>query len=221
MFPGPTKIKKWMLRLSGCLLCIALLQTAYFACIWQTATPVPSISKADLIIVFPGGTNRIAEGHSLAKEGYAPNLLIIGQTERSFKKLVDRLGALPSVNLIANDNSRSTFEDANIAKRIICSNRFRSVVLVTSSYHMPRSLFLLKTFLLDADLNVDLQYYPVEPSAVGDYSQDLRIYVNEMIKFWGSTAEMAGWKITHTLLRDSPFFAGIGHFVTSRLLFKV
>jgi uncharacterized SAM-binding protein YcdF (DUF218 family) len=124
-------MKKLMIGLAGCIICVTLLQTAFFAWIWNSAAP---IHKAGLIIVFPGDQDRLVEGHALAKAGFADNLLIIGQTEKSFPKLVQQLGALPAINLIANGKSKSTFEDINIAKRIIRENRFQSVLLVTSSY---------------------------------------------------------------------------------------
>lgn len=142
----------------------------------------------------------------MAKAGYADNLLIVGQTEESFPKLVQKLGGLPDVNLIANGKSRSTFEDVNIAKKIIHENRFQSVVLVTSSYHIPRALFLLRAFLLDTGFKIELQYYPVEPRAIRDHSKIIRFYCNEMIKLWGSAAEMIGCQVTDSLLRNSPFF---------------
>lgn len=210
-------IKRISIGIAGCIICVAVLQAGFFAWIWTSAKP---LHKADVIIVFPGDEERTIKGHALARDGYADNLLIIGQTEKSFPELVRKLGALPSVNLIANGKSRSTFEDINLAQRIIRERGFKSVVLVTATYHMPRTLFLFKAFL-DADLSVDLQYYPVELKDMDDRHKEFQLYCNEMIKFWGSTAEMIGYRMTNTLLRDSPFFAGIGRFVKKTLLFQV
>lgn len=219
MSPKTTTIKKLIKGLASCILCVTLLQTAFFIWIWNSAAP---IHKADLIVVFPGDEERIVEGHALARAGYADNLLIVGQTKKSIPNLVKQFGALPAVNLIANGTSRSTFEDVNIARKIIREEGFRSVVLVTSSYHMPRALLLFKTFMLDdTELKVELQYHPVEPGILRDHSRKVRIYCNEMIKLWGSAAEMAGCRITDSLLRDSPFFAKVGQFAKNRLLFKV
>jgi len=83
---------------------------------------------------------------------------------------------------------------------------------------MPRVLFLLKASLLDADFKVDLQYYPV---SIRDHSKAKRLYFNELIKFWGSTVEMIGYRITEDLLRDSPFFVKVRQFVKNRLLFQI
>jgi len=204
-----------MIGLAGCIVCVLLLQAAFFVRIWNSSS---SLHKADLIVVFPGDQERIVEGHALAKAGYADNLLVIGQTEKSFAKLVQKLGALPAVNLLPNSKSRSTFEDVNIARQIIFEKRLKSVILVTSSYHMPRVLFLLKASLLDADFKVDLQYYPV---SIRDHSKAKRLYFNELIKFWGSTVEMIGYRITEDLLRDSPFFVKVRQFVKNRLLFQI
>lgn len=198
-----------------------LLQTAFFAWIWNSTSSIHKadmIDKADLIVVFPGAQDRIIKGHALAKAGYADNLLIIGQTTVSYPTLMQRFGGLPAVNLIANSRSRSTFEDVNIAQQIIREKRFQSVVLVTSTYHMPRVLFLFKTFFWATGIKVDLRYYPVE---LRDEYKKNRLYFNEMVKFWGSTSEMIGYLVTDTLLRNFPFFDKVGQFIKNRLLFQV
>jgi uncharacterized SAM-binding protein YcdF (DUF218 family) len=48
---------------------------------------------------------------------------------------------------IQEDQATTTFENALYTSRIIKAHRYQSVILVTSDYHMPRSLALLQLFL--------------------------------------------------------------------------
>lgn len=204
-----------MISLTVCALCLMMLQMAFFAWIWNSSGPI-HMHKADLIVVFPGEQDRIVEGHGLARAGNSDNLLIIGQTKNSITKQVKQFGDdSPSVKLVTSKQSRSTFEDVIVARQIILENHFKSVVLVTSSYHMPRVLFLFKTILMASGIKVELQYYPVE---LRDNSNTKRFCFNEIIKFWGSLVEMLGYQLTGDLLRDIPLWGKVGHFVKYRFL---
>lgn len=211
-----TIIKKIVLVLTGGSIILALMQVIIFTWIWNTADP---IKKVDVIIVFPGEQERIVEGYALAKAGYADNLLIIGQTEESYSKLLRQHGLLPNVRLLASAKSRSTFEDVIIAQKIILENRFDSALLVTSSYHMPRTLLLFKMSLLHSGANVELLTHQVEPQATRHLFRKIHFCYSEMIKLWGSTAEMIVYRLTCTELRDAPFFAEAGEFAKKFLLF--
>ena len=216
MTDGKRIIRKLLFAIAGGICSLALLQIMVFTWMWHTTAP---ITKADVIIVFPGDIERIFKGLALAKAGYASNLLVIGQTKESYP-LWRMFGELPDVRMLANRKSRSTFEDIVIARQIVQENDFHSALLVTSFYHMPRSLLLFKMFMIDSGVNVETQYCPVEHQGMRQISRMLMCY-NETVKLWGSMFEMIGYKATGRLLRDSPVFVNIADFAKKILLFKV
>lgn len=212
------KMTKFLIIPIGIILLVALLQAGYFIKLTKGNTP---IRKADLIVVFPGDPERIAAGHTLAKAGYAPNLSVVNWSQAQFQKQMQRYGDLPAIQLITGGKSRSTFEDVYNAKQIISQHNYHSIVLVTSSYHLPRALFLLKTSLLGSGLKVDVQHYPVAMREKLNSPKAIKLFCNEIIKLWGSTAEMVGCRITDSLLLDSPGFFKIRQFIKTRFLFQV
>ena len=85
---------------------------------------------------------------------------------------------------------------------MIRSHELQSVLLVTDSYHMPRSYMLLKLELMGSDVAVRPR--PVEGGCFGRNPlawsglQKKRVY-NEMIELWGSVAEMVHHSLTGRL----------------------
>lgn len=197
-----------------------MLQALVFTWLWlsfSSGKVVPPARINDLIVVFPGDKERVREGHALAREGFSHNLLIIGQTRKNYERMLEQWGDLPGVGLIENGKSRSTFEDVYIARKIIEENRFHSVMLVTSGYHMPRVLFLASIYFAGMDAEIDLRYYPVE---LAERTGEWRNYCNELIKFWGSAVEMLGYMVTDNLLLDLPLFSDVKKFLKQRLYLR-
>jgi len=226
---------------------VVLLQAAYFSLIVPRNN---NIEKADLIAVFSGEKERITVGFQLAKQGYAPNFVITGFSKDHFKYYFKEYGDLPlSVEPIINGKSNTTFEDALATKRILQKGKFKSVILVTSTYHLPRAYFLLRTLLLGT--NVTIQRYGVDKKEVlgagaklttegsvinvsanikGRKAQDieqttqplnLKIACNEMIKFWASLGEMTGYRVSGKLLTEIPFCLRMKTFLKSKILFQI
>ncbi|MDD2540711.1 MAG: hypothetical protein PHH28_06665, partial [Desulfuromonadaceae bacterium] len=84
---------------------------------------------------------------------------------------------------------------------------FKATGKVTSAWHVPRSSFLLKCFLLGSGVTV--RVVPVEDpriNAVPSEAWKLRakLAFNEGVKSWGSTAEITWSIFTGCLLRDVP-----------------
>ena len=177
---------------------IVLIQAVYFYYILSSNS---SLEKADLIVVFPGESERIEAGYQLARSEYAPNFLIAGTTEKNVESNRKNNRLPSSVRQVFAGTTRSTFEDALCTKNIVDRYRFRSIILVTSSYHLPRAYFLLRIFLTGSQVKV--QTYKV--AHVYDNSLDhrnLRKICNEMLKFWTGIAEMTSYKITGSLLSE-------------------
>lgn len=112
------------------------------------ATP-PKTTKADAIIVLTGGVGRIEAGLNLWAEGLAPELLITGvnkdikkadilQTTKSSKK------KLPQCCMTLGYKAQTTVGNAQEIKEWVQEKNLKSIHLVTSGYHLPRSMMEIK-----------------------------------------------------------------------------
>jgi uncharacterized SAM-binding protein YcdF (DUF218 family) len=224
---------------------IIIVQAAYFLTVGPENT---IIEKADLIVVFPSENERIAAGLQLAEEGYAPNFTVAGISKESLKFCLKKYKDLPaSVKPLISQRSNTTFEDALVTRQILQKHRFKSVILVTSMYHLPRAYFLLR--VLTSGMNVKIDRYGVdkklrllaaaklkpEGSGINVNANEKgpqeahkkqraktlkrKLLYNEMIKFWTSLGEMASYTVTGRLLTDSPFYLKTRKFLKAKVLF--
>ncbi len=102
-----------------------------------------STQKTDAIIVLTGGRNRIAEGAKLLKRGLAQKLFISGVDENSSLQAIEKINDLDfekKQQVYIGKKAMDTVGNANEAKEWIMQNNINSIRLVTSNYHMPRSL---------------------------------------------------------------------------------
>lgn len=147
----------------------------------------PPAAGADAIFVLTGGENRIAEGYRAWREGKGRYLFILGagRDARLEQVLPGRpvLGPREREQVRLEDWSRNTFENAISAKSFVMMNGYRSVILVTSDYHMPRALRAFLT-VLPADVAVSVlpvrtagKWGPATPRTV-------RLFLVEGWKYW-------------------------------------
>jgi len=153
----------------------------------------PELKKSDIIAILPAAEDRIKTGYELGKSGYAPNITIVGVSAHE-QMAGSRYRGFPSnVRRIFTDESRSTFEDALNIKNIAKKYDFKSVTLVTSSYHMPRAYFLLQILLTGSDVKVQRCGTTKDHAASSNWTHILagsKTVLIEIIKFWGSCFEM-------------------------------
>jgi uncharacterized SAM-binding protein YcdF (DUF218 family) len=230
------KTCKYLSVLLCILLVVIIVQGAYFL----TAGPENTIiEKADLIVVFPAENERVAAGLLLAKEGYAPNFTVAGITKENLRLYLKKYKYLPaSVKPLVSPGSNTTFEDALITRQILQEHKFKSVILVTSTYHLPRAYFLLR--VLTSDMNVRIHRYGVDkkqrlltasklkPEGSKEVHKEQRaktlkqkLLYNEMIKFWTSLGEMTSYTVTGKLLSDSPLCLKTRNFLKANVLATV
>jgi uncharacterized SAM-binding protein YcdF (DUF218 family) len=102
------------------------------------------IDKAQGIVVLTGGSQRLADGLSLLSQGYGQRLLISGVNQRTGREEIARTSGPPSgvlgccVDL--GKGARNTIGNAIEARRWAKANGFDSLLIVTSNYHMPRTI---------------------------------------------------------------------------------
>lgn len=98
------------------------------------------LKPADVIIVLSGDSEREAYAAELYRQGLAPKIIIssCGSAARQLAKRAISLG-VSEQDIILDENSNSTYENAVNSKKIVLARKFKSAIVVTSPYHMRRS----------------------------------------------------------------------------------
>ena len=110
-----------------------------------------NLAKADGIVVLTGGKNRISTAISLLQENKGSRLLISGVHPDAGRKSIARianvnrdiLDCCVDIDHLAMDTKGNASQTANWAAK----NNFSKLIVVTSNYHMPRSLLELRTLM--------------------------------------------------------------------------
>lgn len=128
--------------------------------------PATSNRVADGIVALTGGEERIAEAVKLLADGRARRLLITGvnpsTTKPELVSLNPRSATLFNCCVDLDKKALDTRDNATETTHWVRQRGFRSLIVVTSSYHMPRSLIELRQAMPD----VDLIPYAVAPPAL-------------------------------------------------------
>jgi uncharacterized SAM-binding protein YcdF (DUF218 family) len=108
-------------------------------------------ARADGIVALTGGAQRIGDAIDLLAKGYGTRLLITGVNERTSRDEIARLNPgqrrLVDCCVDLDHRARNTVGNAAETRRWVESNDFRSLIVVTSNYHMPRTLLELDNAL--------------------------------------------------------------------------
>ncbi len=105
--------------------------------------------KADAIVVLTGGRGRIEEGLRLYGEKKSRWLLLIG-VDPSVQKgdlIKGGYGEKHGEGIVLEKVSRNTLENAFYSRDLIIRKDIRSVILITSRYHMKRATLIFRNLL--------------------------------------------------------------------------
>ena len=122
---------------------------------------LPDETLADAVVVLTGAKGRLDEGLQLLKDGHAESLFISGVGEgvklhelAAVSKVQADEGWLEQVardgQVMLGRRARSTIGNAEEVVTWMREKHYHSMLLVTSFYHMPRSMFELRTAMPDA-----------------------------------------------------------------------
>jgi uncharacterized SAM-binding protein YcdF (DUF218 family) len=121
----------------------------------------PADPRAEGIVVLTGGTARIDGALALLAEGRAARLLISGVNPTVSRETIAAMvpeELRPMLDCCVDlDHARDTIENASSAGEWTIAQGFTSLIVVTSDYHMPRSIAELR----DAMPGVTLVAFPV------------------------------------------------------------
>jgi uncharacterized SAM-binding protein YcdF (DUF218 family) len=167
--------------------CAALFGFAVFAANLAREEPVDP-PPADGIVALTGGAHRIADAARLLSQGRGTRLLVTGVHPGNGRDDVARLmGVTGSVvaccvdiDYAALDTEGNAVETARWAR----ANGYRSLIVVTSTYHMPRTLMLLS----DQLPGVELHAFPVVSGAMRfdrwwEHPGTVRLLAGEYVKY--------------------------------------
>src|SRR6266852_2338125 len=167
---------------------------------------------ADGIVVLTGGSSRVSDAMELLAAGYGKRLLISGVHPTSGASDISR--SLPESQSLFNccvdlDYSAvNTRSNAAETRRWVHARGFRSLIVVTSNYHMPRAIVELSHAMPDIAL--------IPFAVVGDKWRDepwwtsgatLRLLLSEYVKYVAAEVRVrlaaAGLELTPELA-DQP-----------------
>lgn len=155
-----------ILRLAGLVLAIGAVYVAGFLLFVETlpsTDPIPP--RADGIVALTGGDARLDAAVSLLEHRAAKRLLITGVFQTTTKEELGRIfhgGRRFACCADIDYSAEDTHDNAEQAAEWAARHDYRSIIVVTASYHMPRSLTEFGSVMP----NVRLVPYPVEPSTV-------------------------------------------------------
>ncbi|ANL67468.1 YdcF-like protein [Rhizobium phaseoli] len=146
----------------GCVLAIALLFGGFLRFADSVTTLKPPVEpKADAIVVLTGGYQRIDQAVELLQKGAGKRLLISGvhptTTPAQIRKMTQGSANLFSCCVDIGHDALDTIGNAEETSNWIHAKGYRSVLVVTNNYHMPRSLAELSY----VDPDIEFIPYPV------------------------------------------------------------
>lgn len=142
------------------------------------------LQHTDVIIILSGDKERLPYGVKLYKSNYSDKIILSGSDPSSKEKSI-KLGA-NSKDIILENKSTTTYENALFSRNIMIQNNFTSAIVVSSPYHMRRVSWLFgREFKND---NITLLYSPVDnswfkPEKWWTNERERQIVINEYAKF--------------------------------------
>lgn len=120
-----------------------------------------NIKKVDVIVVLTGGDGRIDTAVDLYENRFGSTLVLSGVHKNATLTSIlgSKYNTISTSNILIDRKSKNTFENAVETKKLLANHRVKSIMIVTSKYHMVRSKYL---FLKHGTSGVEYQYYSVD-----------------------------------------------------------
>ncbi|SCW90198.1 YdcF family protein [Ancylobacter rudongensis] len=161
---------------------------------------------ADGIVVLTGGSERIVDATNLLLEGRGKRLLITGvhpdttldEIVRTVPATREALECCVELGRSALNTQGNAIETGEWAR----ANHFRSLLVVTSAWHMPRALVELRR----TTAGITLVPYPVVPRRTEGSGPtplaSLRLLAVEYVKFLAASLGVRAWPAVTSQLRE-------------------
>jgi len=112
--------------------------------------PVTETTKADVVMVFTGSSDRLIQGYESYLKGEGKKLMITGfdYPKDARKAEVRKLSRRVNKDKVYIDlDAQNTIENAENGAEWAIKNKVKSIILVTAEDHMPRAYFELHRLL--------------------------------------------------------------------------
>jgi len=163
--------------------------------VWSLPRASSAPAPADAIVALTGGEGRLAAALELLELGKGQRLLISGvHTSTTRDELFAAVGQLPVRAACCVDLGRgaeNTIGNAGETAVWVKTHGYHSIIVVTATYHMPRSLMELRAVMPETELVP----YPVFPDRVrlSEWWSDPEttgVLAGEYFKFLASTVRV-------------------------------
>lgn len=149
---------------------------------------------ADAIVVLTGGMGRVEEGLSLLRKGKAGLLVLSGvHADADLDSIfLNRLDKFERPKIVLEKRSGSTFENAVEVKRFMEERGLKSMVLITSAYHMKRAEYIFRK-IMPPDIRIE-PYRVSTPNFDEErwwHGRGLMLLLIEFLKFYWYAAGFA------------------------------
>ncbi|MGD9502276.1 MAG: YdcF family protein [Methyloceanibacter sp.] len=161
--------------------------------------------RADGIAVLTGGVSRIDRAMALLAAGKAQRVLITGvnrtTTVEELKQLASQGGQYFTCCVDIDKEARNTIDNATETSEWVALHHYRSIIVVTSNYHMPRALAELARVMPGVTLipysvvdnNVHLERWWTYPGTT-------RLLLSEYQKYLPALARLGATKLVQKFL---------------------
>jgi uncharacterized SAM-binding protein YcdF (DUF218 family) len=165
-----------------------------------TREEVTGDDKADGIVVLTGGDNRMEAGAKLMSEGRAKRMLISGVNRKVTRDEMQRLLDLDAKTFNCcvdlGYEALDTVGNADETRTWAINNGYKTLIVVTSRYHMPRSLAELSLVMP----GVTLRPYAVTPRRFPEtawwlHTTTTRVLLSEYLKYLPAIARLTAQRV--------------------------
>lgn len=153
---------------------------------YKTFSARSRVVAVDAIVVLAGGKGRVDEGIRLFREGRGQWLFLVG-VDPSVRKgdlYRQRAGDPSPDHVILEKVSRNTMENALYGRDALQAKQVRSILLITSRYHLKRATILFRNAL---PANVAIYPHPVDSSNIRqnwwNHEGTFRLLFSEFYKY--------------------------------------
>lgn len=147
--------------LTFCIIGLVVITALFIDFTYKTFSYRQSTQRADAIVVLAGGKGRVEEGVRLFRASRAEFLFFVGvdPSVRKSDLYRPKPGDPSDNNVILEKSSRNTLENSIFGRDVLMENGVRSVLLITSRYHLKRASILFRNSL---PKNITIIPYPVD-----------------------------------------------------------